>query len=166
VIRLLSGARVLLQRRDRLGLETLLRRPRARRLLLRQAMERGDRAPAHDVAAMIDDALGCLAYAGFIDWIRTARPIGPAREPARYPIRIAWAEHDRTIPFGRYGRPFLDAVAHAEHVTVRGVGHIPMFDDPELVAGTILEITRQADEDRSEPSATRPTIAAAASRRL
>jgi hypothetical protein len=41
-----------------------------------------------------------------------------------------------------------------------------MFDDPELVAGTILEITRQADEDRSEPSATRPTIAAAASRRL
>jgi alpha-beta hydrolase superfamily lysophospholipase len=148
VIRLLSVGRALMERRERLGLEDLMRRPRLRRLLLRQAMERGDRVSAYELAALIEDAIGCVAYAGFIDWIRSAGPIERPREPATYPIRIAWGEHDRTIPFSRYGRPFLDAVANAEHVTLRGVGHIPMFDDPGLVARTILEITRAADNDR------------------
>jgi pimeloyl-ACP methyl ester carboxylesterase len=141
VIRLLSAGRAMIERRERLGLETLLRRPSLRRVLLRQAMERGDQVPAREVAALIEDAVVCLAYAGFIAWVRSAQPIGRWTEPAAYPLRIAWAEHDRTIPFSRYGRPFLAAVPEADHVTVRGVGHIPMFDDPAILARTILEVT-------------------------
>src|SRR5947209_797061 len=52
VIRLLSGARVVIARRDALGLTDLMRRPRFRRLVLRQAMTRGDVIPARDVLEM------------------------------------------------------------------------------------------------------------------
>jgi alpha-beta hydrolase superfamily lysophospholipase len=140
----------MMERRERLGLGALLRRPRFRRLALSPAMERGDRLPAGVAMDLIDDALGCAAYPGFVAWIRSAPPIGPSREPATYPIRIAWAERDRTIPFSRYGRPFLDAVSDAEHVTLRGVGHVPMYDDPATVARTILEITQPVDDDRRQ----------------
>jgi alpha-beta hydrolase superfamily lysophospholipase len=113
-------------------------------------MERGDRVPAGVAMDLIDDALGCAAYPGFIAWIQSAVPIAPSPARAPYPVRIAWAERDRTIPFSRYGRPFLDAVPDAEHVTLRGVGHVPMYDDPAIVARTILEITRPVDDDRRQ----------------
>ena len=56
-------------------------------------------------------------------------------------VRIAWSGCDRTIPFDRYGRPLLDRVPDAELVTLPGVGHVPMSDDPDLVVRTILEVT-------------------------
>jgi alpha-beta hydrolase superfamily lysophospholipase len=150
VIRLLSGGRAVIERTERLGLGALMLRPRFRRLALRAAMERGDRVPARDATDLIEDALGCAAYPGVIAWIRSAPPIAPSRERAAYPIRIAWALRDRTIPFRRYGRPFVDAVGGAEQVTLRGVGHIPMYDDPAIVTETILEITRPVDEHRRQ----------------
>jgi alpha-beta hydrolase superfamily lysophospholipase len=114
-------------------------------------MERADRIPAVEIAGLIEDSVGCRGYDGFIRWIRDAPPIGPCPEPADHPVRIAWARRDRTIPFRRYGRPFLAAVPGAEHVTLRGVGHVPMYDDPALVARTILDVTRRADHDRRNP---------------
>jgi alpha-beta hydrolase superfamily lysophospholipase len=146
VIRLLAVGRALMERRERLGLDALLRRPRFRRLALHPAMEHGDRLPAGEAMGLIDDALDCAAYPGFIAWIRTARPIEPPRAPAAYPIRIAWGERDRTLPFKHYGRPFLDAAHDAEHVTLPGVGHVPMYDDPVIVARTILEVTQRVDD--------------------
>jgi pimeloyl-ACP methyl ester carboxylesterase len=113
-------------------------------------MERGDRVPARDARDLIEDALGCAAYPGVIAWIRSARPIAPSRDQAAYPIRIAWALRDRTIPFRRYGRPFVDAVGGADQVTLPGVGHIPMYDDPAIVIRTILEITRPLDDHRRQ----------------
>jgi alpha-beta hydrolase superfamily lysophospholipase len=151
VIRLLSSGRAVLERSERLGLERLLRRPRFRALALRAAMAHGDRLPVGEVGGLIEDAVGCDAYPGFIAWIKGAAPLAASPELARYRIRIAWPEHDRTIPFKSYGRPFLDAVPGAEHVTLPGVGHIPMYDDPSLIARTILEITQLADHDRSDP---------------
>ena len=52
------------------------------------------------------------------------------------------AGSDRTIPYGRYGRPLMDAVPGAELVVLPGVGHVPMVDNPALVAWTILQHTR------------------------
>jgi pimeloyl-ACP methyl ester carboxylesterase len=91
---------------------------------------------------LIEDADGCAAFAGFVEWLRGAEPIQPALPPLPCPVRIAWGEHDRTIPFARYGRPVLAALDGAEHVTMAGVGHIPMYDDPALVTRTILEVTK------------------------
>jgi pimeloyl-ACP methyl ester carboxylesterase len=61
------------------------------------------------------------------------------------PVKIAWAERDRVIPFGRYGKPMQDVVRGAEFVMLPKVGHVPMSDDPRLIARTILEMTISVD---------------------
>jgi len=33
-------------------------------------------------------------------------------------------------------------------MTLRGVGHVPMYDDPELVIRTVLETTSSVDGSR------------------
>jgi pimeloyl-ACP methyl ester carboxylesterase len=59
----------------------------------------------------------------------------PAGYPAEVPVTIAWAELDRLVgPPRPECRP-----AGAEFLVLPGVGHTPMWDDPELVAATILE---------------------------
>ena len=62
-------------------------------------------------------------------------------EPAGYPpasevpVTIAWAEHDKLVgPPQPECRP-----AGARFLVLPDVGHTPMWDDPELVAQTILE---------------------------
>ena len=139
----------MIARRDALGLTKLMRRPRFRRLVLRQGMTRGDLIPVQDALELIEDADGCAAFGGFVEWLRSADPIQPARQPLACPVRVAWGEQDRTIPFARYGRPVLAALDGAEHVTLTGVGHIPMYDDPALVTRTILEVTKATNQKRS-----------------
>jgi alpha-beta hydrolase superfamily lysophospholipase len=147
VIRLLSGARGMIAGRHVFGLDHLMRRPRFRRVSLHQAMTHGERIPAREVLEMMDDTALCTAYSGFIEWIRGAAPIRSTRLTC--PVRIAWAERDLTIPFDRYGRPLLDALDGAEHITLAGVGHIPMYDDPPLIARAILEVTTRQTNNRS-----------------
>ena len=149
VVRLISMSHATMRYHERLRLAELLQRPRLRRLALRTVMAHGNRVSRQELAAMIEASVGCTAFEGFIAWIRSAQPIARGPSSAPYPVRIAWAERDRVIPFARYGKPYLAAIPEAEHVTLRGVGHVPTFDDPRLVARTILEVTRRADHDRS-----------------
>ena len=51
------------------------------------------------------------------------------------------------IPPDRHGRPLLDRVPDADFVVMPGVGHVPMYDDPLLVATTILEVTLAVDAE-------------------
>ncbi|MFT3864194.1 MAG: alpha/beta fold hydrolase [Solirubrobacterales bacterium] len=66
-------------------------------------------------------------------------------EPATYPpasavpVTIAWAEEDRLVgPPRSECRP-----PGARFLVMPHVGHVPMWDDPELVARVILEGTRR-----------------------
>jgi pimeloyl-ACP methyl ester carboxylesterase len=59
----------------------------------------------------------------------------PAGYPAEVPVTIAWAELDRLVGPPRVeGRP-----AGARFLVMPGVGHLPTWDDPALVAATIRE---------------------------
>jgi pimeloyl-ACP methyl ester carboxylesterase len=59
----------------------------------------------------------------------------PAGYPEDVPVTIAWGELDRLVaPPKRERRP-----AHARFVLLPEVGHTPTWDDPDLVAATILE---------------------------
>jgi len=63
------------------------------------------------------------------------------------PVTIAWAEEDRLVgPPRPECRP-----AGAHFLVMPHVGHVPMWDDPELVARVILEGTRRVgSEEASE----------------
>ncbi|WP_139978577.1 alpha/beta fold hydrolase [Nocardioides litoris] len=58
------------------------------------------------------------------------------------PVRLVLCERDLLLPPKRYGAPYAAAMPDADVVTLADIGHIPMFEDPDLVAATILEHTR------------------------
>lgn len=110
--------------------------PRVRRMLFRAMAEHADRLTTAQTAALIADMAGCDVLTELIRGARDAGPIEPMS--ADCPTRIVWGTKDRTLPFARYGRPILAAVHGAELATFAGVGHVPMIDDAETTAETIL----------------------------
>jgi pimeloyl-ACP methyl ester carboxylesterase len=75
--------------------------------------------------------------------------------PAHVPVTIAWAGRDLVLP------PWQAKVARkqlpgAVHIMMRGVGHVPMYDNPDLVADILLR--------GSEPVATVAELAPAPAR--
>lgn len=63
--------------------------------------------------------------------------------PLPVPATIAWSEKDKVL------LPYQAKVARtrlpeAKHVVLKGVGHVPMSDDPELVVRAILETVARA----------------------
>jgi pimeloyl-ACP methyl ester carboxylesterase len=71
----------------------------------------------------------------------------------RVPVRVAFGTLD--LMLGVFTAPrFAVAIPRAELVPLPAVGHVPMLDDPELVASTILDFTADA-ETRPRRAATR-----------
>jgi alpha-beta hydrolase superfamily lysophospholipase len=158
VVRLLStGRRNLIRHRELIV--RMLRRPRARRLALRLAAEHGELLSVHDLNEFLLDIAGCEVFDQFMAWVRTQRPLEPRSLQAPCPVLIAWGARDRTLPFKRYGPPLLAAVPEAEHITLPGVGHTPMFDDPQLVTRTVLEFIHRIDNQGDTPTMPEPSTA-------
>ncbi|MGI5127253.1 alpha/beta fold hydrolase [Pseudonocardia sp. CA-107938] len=60
-----------------------------------------------------------------------------AGDLSRVPVTIAWGDRDRLL-IGGQARRARAALPAARHVRLAGCGHVPMFDDPRLVAEVIL----------------------------
>ncbi|MEV4420327.1 alpha/beta fold hydrolase [Patulibacter sp. NPDC049589] len=149
--RLLARVSKLMRQASRFGTVTnptvlrILRRPRARHWAFRGAMAHGERVPAVAALEMVEDLGACTVLEPFLAATLRDGPFAEDMSQATCPIRVAWGELDRTIPFPGYGVPLLRRLPTAEVVHLPGVGHVPMFDDPPLVARTILEVTSKAD---------------------
>jgi pimeloyl-ACP methyl ester carboxylesterase len=113
-------------------------RKRLRRTLLLLMAEHADRMTPEQVAATFEDIAGCTALPEILDGARDNGPMKPIHDVGCR-VRIAWGLNDRMLPFMRYGAPMLAAVPAAEFKLMPGVGHVPMIDDPVLVANTILD---------------------------
>lgn len=62
----------------------------------------------------------------------------PADYPEDVPVTIAWGEEDRLVASPKPER----RPAGATFLVLPGVGHTPTWDDPELIARTLLEGSR------------------------
>jgi pimeloyl-ACP methyl ester carboxylesterase len=131
--------------------ESLTRRPRLRALLLRDLAAHPERIPPRAAAEFIDGAWRCSAYLDLVDGIVRD---GPPRsfEGIDCPVRLVWGTRDRVLPVERYSDRLRRLVPAAEFVTLDGLGHVPMSDDPDLVARTILDVTT-APARTPEPTA-------------
>jgi pimeloyl-ACP methyl ester carboxylesterase len=58
--------------------------------------------------------------------------------PASVPVTIAWGAKDRLLPPGQ-ASVAKRRVPHARFVPLPGCGHVPMTDDPGLIATVLLE---------------------------
>jgi pimeloyl-ACP methyl ester carboxylesterase len=121
-------------RRLRPLVATALLAPPARRRMLATFAAHPERIPA---AAGRELVLGWIDSNGYDGANRAMRThlFDPAGYPAEVPVTIAWGELDRLVgPPRPERRP-----AGARFLVLPGVGHTPMWDDPELIAQTLLE---------------------------
>lgn len=57
------------------------------------------------------------------------------------PVTVAWGQRDALL-LPRQGRRAVERLSFAKLVPLAGCGHVPLWDDPERVATTILDGTR------------------------
>jgi pimeloyl-ACP methyl ester carboxylesterase len=68
--------------------------------------------------------------------------------PGDVPVTIAWGTHDRVLPPSQAGVA-RQRLPQARFVPLPGCGHVPMTDDPDLVARVLLEGSRlEVSQDR------------------
>jgi pimeloyl-ACP methyl ester carboxylesterase len=126
-------------------IDSLMRRPRLRRALLRQVVAHGERIPPAAAAQLVRDSVACPIYFDLMDAILRDGP--PASfEGVRCPVLIAWGTRDRILPSRSYTARLRELLPSAEWVKLRGLGHVPMSEDPELVARTIGDFTGRAQD--------------------
>lgn len=136
-LELLSGI-VAATRAARAHIESLADDPEFRRRGLRLNALHGDRVSSDEFLGIADDVLGCALADQLADQDRHLEP-APDLD---VPITIAWAEHDQIFPADLHVPEARKRLPQAEVITLPDVGHVPMFDDPRLVADTILATTR------------------------
>ena len=119
-----------------------LRSATIRRLWFRgSAAEHGDSITAQRAAEFIDDYLGCTVCNEILS--TDEEQIAPL-DPLPCPITVAWSEKDAMFPVASYGPNARERLPHATFIILEDVGHVPMMDDPALVARTILACTGAA----------------------
>jgi pimeloyl-ACP methyl ester carboxylesterase len=59
------------------------------------------------------------------------------------PVLLIWGERDRIVPLESWGRPVEEALPHAGMLVLEGLSHLPMIDDPALVAGAVVAFTER-----------------------
>jgi len=116
--------------------DQLLARPRARKLVFGQIAEHAERLTPKEAAA----ALRNVADSPGFDATRAALMVREVERLDELPesVTIAWGTKDRLL-LPRQGKRARELAPRVRHVSLLGVGHVPMWDDPELVARTILE---------------------------
>ena len=125
-----------------LPMSLLLRSALVRRLTFRDFARHGDRLTAAQVAEATRDLLDCAVAD---DVLSTSEEIAPL-DPLPCPVTLAWSGDDAVLPVAVNGAVARARLPQARFVVLGGVGHVPMIDDPEQVAGTILETTGAAAE--------------------
>jgi len=120
-----------------------------RRLALRDSAAHGDRVSREELLQLADDVIGCSVHEDLLCMEEVLGPVSVA-----CPIMLAWSERDKIFPVRVNGERARQLAPRAQFKILAGVGHVPMLDDPRLVAETILESVAVASdpEQVSEPA--------------
>jgi pimeloyl-ACP methyl ester carboxylesterase len=136
--------------------------PRLQSGSLRRLMEHPGRIPADEMVELVADFVQCPLFAALASGAAKLHQIEEL-DIAHCPVHISWGDKDRLIPYRRFGHPMRDLVRGARFSTMPGVGHVPMYDDPQLIARTILDMTSTVDEhaapDKASKKSRRTTTA-------
>lgn len=121
-------------------LATIMRRPGTRHLALRDAMRHGELvAPAHavDFARAVTR---CAVNERAIDALRADRDLS-LRDLDRIvcPVLLASPQFDRILPAERHAPRLRREIPGVQSRMLDGCGHVPMWDDTQLVVQTIGE---------------------------
>ncbi|MGN2635362.1 alpha/beta fold hydrolase [Nocardia takedensis] len=100
---------------------------------------------AVDPQVALDTANGAAQAPAFTDALAsfdTARLDESRAALTDIPVTIAWGDRDVLLTYSTQSRRARTALPEARHVTLRGSGHTPFYDDPEACAQVLLETAR------------------------
>ncbi|MEU0723709.1 alpha/beta fold hydrolase [Streptomyces sp. NPDC006140] len=116
-----------------------LARPALGRTLLTSTIyaRPGRRSPE----AVIAETLALARAQGFSETLRSGRTVQFTDDIVGTPVTVAWGNRDRLL-IPRQGVRAKGVIPRARLVKLPGCGHVPMNDDPALVARVVLDGSR------------------------
>ncbi|MEU6907705.1 alpha/beta fold hydrolase [Streptomyces coeruleorubidus] len=116
-----------------------LARPAIGRTLLTSTIyaRPGRRSPE----AVVAETLALARAQGFSETLRSGRSVQFTDDIVGTPVTVAWGNRDRLL-IPRQGVRAKSVIPRARLVRLPGCGHVPMNDDPALVARVVLDGSR------------------------
>ncbi|MEU4468197.1 MULTISPECIES: alpha/beta fold hydrolase [unclassified Streptomyces] len=116
-----------------------LARPALGRTLLTSTIyaRPGRRSPE----AVVAETLALARAQGFSETLRSGRTVQFTDDIVGTPVTVAWGNRDRLL-IPRQGVRAKTVIPRARLVRLPGCGHVPMNDDPALVARVVLDGSR------------------------
>jgi len=114
----------------------MMRRSLWRRLMYMRAVAHPERMDPETAA----DAIVAFARSRTPELLDSEQGQGGIRDldQLHCPVLIAWGQKDRILPRKRYAKAF-QAIPNVQMTVLDDVGHVAMWDNPQLVADTILK---------------------------
>jgi pimeloyl-ACP methyl ester carboxylesterase len=130
----------------------IVRRPSVRRLALRDIMRHGELVSPAEALGLAQSSLRCTIAAQAIEALNADREDLALRELDRIscPVRLASPQFDRILPAERHAPRYRREIPGVDSMMLPGCGHVPMWDDAELVIRTITEFV---DRHTAAPAA-------------
>ncbi|GAB2730838.1 alpha/beta fold hydrolase [Streptomyces bullii] len=116
-----------------------LARPAVGRTLLTSTIyaRPGRRSPE----AVVAETLALAGAQGFTETLRSGKTVQFTEDVVGVPVTVAWGDKDRLL-VPRQGVRAKGVMPKARLVRLPGCGHVPMNDDPALVARVVLDGSR------------------------
>ncbi|RST05188.1 alpha/beta fold hydrolase [Streptomyces sp. WAC07149] len=106
--------------------------------------------PAHRAPeAVVAETLALREATGFEETLAAGGSVRFTHDVPGIPVTIAWGSRDRLL-LRRQGVRAKHTVPGARLVRLPGCGHVPMNDDPALVARVILDTAKAQRDDRGD----------------
>lgn len=117
-----------------------------RRYLLRNVMRHAERMTTGQAVQMARASIDCSITDVVTEAMATGEAALSRLNAIKVPTLIGWPQHDRVVPASLHGHRFADEIPHVQMRILAGVGHIPTYDDPELIVETITDWIAHANE--------------------
>lgn len=106
-------------------------------------MINGDRVSSKDTKRLVNNMCTNLMPLKLLASLKATREFRQLPNP-NIPIVVVWPEKDRLYPPEKHSRLIMLTVPYADLKHLPGAGHIPTYDQPELVAEYIIQTTSTA----------------------
>ena len=140
VVRFLRRNEVLL-RVVRPWLKTIARRAPLRAIAYRDAVAHPSRMDASLALAGLEGASNCAIIGGEIGGLVDELANATGWAAIECPIRIAVSTDDRILRRPSYYTRMRQLLPNADWISLDGLGHMPMTDDPARISEVILEVS-------------------------
>jgi pimeloyl-ACP methyl ester carboxylesterase len=94
------------------------------------------RTPPEERRATLADAWASPSIGGALKMLRDYEFPGATGLPD-IPLTVAWGSRDFLLPYALQAPRARRALPRAAHVTLKGAGHTPFYDDPDATANVI-----------------------------